>query len=78
MVVTEKLTELKPVFDNFKVYEFLDNKYLNPPQNFNYDEFLEYVHNPVKIFENFVEDLKTTRITDLIITPQSENVKNEI
>ena len=31
LVVADKLAELKPIFDNCKVYEFLDNKYLNPP-----------------------------------------------
>ena len=31
LVVADKLAELKPIFDNYKVYEFLDNKYLNPP-----------------------------------------------
>lgn len=78
LAVTDKLAELKPDFDNFKIYEFLDNKYLNPPQSSDFDEFLEYVHNPVKIFENYVEDLKIKKITDLIIIPHSENVLNEI
>ncbi len=69
MVVLDKLAELKPLFNNYKVYEFLDNKYLNPPQDFNYNMFLEYVDNPVKIFELYVEDLIIKRITDSIITP---------
>jgi len=49
---------LKFVFDNYKVYEYLDNKYLNPPQNFVYDDFLKYVHDPVPIFVKHAEELK--------------------
>ena len=30
--VSTQLAQLNSVFDNLKVYEFLDNKYLNPPQ----------------------------------------------
>jgi hypothetical protein len=56
--VSEQLSYLNIVFDNYKVYEYLDNKYLNPPQNFVYDDFLQYVHDPVPIFVKHAEELK--------------------
>jgi hypothetical protein len=56
----------------------LDNKYLNPPINFNYDEYLNYVHKPVEIFKKHALKMKEKKITELIIEPESENILIEM
>ncbi len=51
----DELQNIEQDFDNYSIYEYLDNFYLALQHEAEVDAFIRYVHNPIEVFEAKVD-----------------------
>ena len=75
-IILEELEKKRILFDNISMYENIDSFYANEIDN-EYLEYLQYVNDPVPIFEKYAIEMKKDEI-DQYIEERSRDAKNTI
>ena len=67
----EALEEKRGLFDNIAFYENLDTFYANEIEN-DYVEYIQYVNDPVPLFEKYANEMKIDEIDQYIVERSRE------
>ena len=67
----EALDEKRVLFDNIAFYEIIYTFYANELEN-DYVEYIQYVNDPVPIFEKYANEMKIDEIDQYIIERSRE------
>jgi Ribonuclease G/E len=67
----EALDEKRVLFDNIAFYENIDTFYANELEN-DYVEYIQYVNDPVPIFEKYANEMKIDEIDQYILERSRE------